>query len=567
MDVVREKPYGARASMEPVGIVLRYRDAGEGDVCTEQRDAFATFENGSLTLEASFDGEALEVAVTPQVPLQVEFVRVVLRHAFATDELVLLNGYQSWTDTTERPAWSRMKGLKGVPQRAVRRWVLDGGGDYAIVDYSAKRGEQHGFTYGTFRRGEGMVLVGSLDESHGFTLIRTKAAKGEVLLETECPMRELAAGERVVLGRYAIVRGTQDECYDRYFELMGVRARPVKPLVGYTSWYRHYGDIDEEKLLRDLSDMDEKGTPIVASIGKWALRLFQIDDGYCKVGDWLDVDKRDFPHGLTPLTDRIRAQGFTPGLWLAPFVCERDSRLFVEHADWLLRDEAGEPVPTGGQWTTGYALDTLNVEVRSYVLEVLQTMTQEWGFDLLKVDFLYAACMLPHGGMNRGELMADALQLLRTGVEDAKALLLGCGVPLGSAFGVVDYCRIGCDVGLEWDDLPLRRQLHRERVSTKNSLRNTYGRAPLDGRAFGNDPDVFFLREDVSLTEGQRDELLFANADLGSVLLTSDDKGEWTRNMRQHYNEAVRVLCGRFAPQLMEELNETLPMYGVEDRR
>lgn len=559
-----EMPYGARASMEPVGLALRYR-SGAGVLHAVERDSFTPFEDADVRIEAHADNEVIEVAVTARVPLTVEFVEVKLRHAFATDEMVLMNGYQSWTDTREMPAWERMRGLRGVPLPVVRHWALDGGGDYSFVRYTGRRGEQHGFTYATFRRGVGMVLVGSLDESHGFTFIHADANVGEVTLSTEPPARELAAGERVVLGRYAICRGMRDECYDRWFELSGIQARPVKPLVGYTSWYRHYGDITEEKLMADLAGTETKGTPIVASIGKWATRLFQIDDGYCKVGDWLNVDRRDFPRGLAPLSELIREQGFMPGLWVAPFLCERDSRLFEEHQDWLLRDERGNPVPTGPQWSGGYALDTLNVEVRSYVLEVLQTMVQEWGFDLLKVDFLFAACMFPHGGLNRGELMADAMSLLRTGAGD-DTLILGCGVPLGSAFGIVDYCRIGCDVGLNWDDTPIMRMLHRERVSTRVSLGNTRARAPLDGRAFGNDPDVFFLRDDVKLTEMRREELLFADANLGSVLLTSDDKGQWTRAMRKRYNEALRMMCRRFAPELASELDATLPTYGVEDR-
>ena len=120
-------------------------------------------------------------------------------------------------------------------------------------------------------------------------------------------------------------------------------------------------------------------------------------------------------------------------------------------------------------------------------------------------------------------------------------------MPLGSAFGKVEYCRIGCDVGLDWDDKLHMRLLHRERISTRNSLGNTYGRAPLDGRAFGNDPDVFFLRDDVRLTQAQRDELLFADADLGSVFLTSDDRAQWTPAMRQRYDEALRVFLARHA--------------------
>ena len=534
--------YGARVSMDPLGLSVRYADAQTGDARTEERDSFSSFSDDSIQLEAEFDGEVVEVTVIPQRAVRLEWVRVRLRHAFAGDELVLMNGYQSWTDTREMPAWERMLGLRDVDDRIIRKWALDGSGDYAIVDYRGRRGEQHGFTYATFRRGEGLVLVGSLDETHGFTLIRADANVGEVILDTEVPLRELAAGERVVVGRYAITRGSLDECYDRWFELAGITARTAKPLIGYTSWYRHYGNIDEGKLLADLKGMHSAGK-LAESI---ATQLFQIDDGYCKVGDWLEVDAGKFPHGLASIAQEVRDAGFLPGLWVAPFVCEENSRLARERSDWLLRDEAGDPVRTGPQWSGGLALDTRNVEVRSYILDVLSTMTREWGFRLLKVDFLYAACMRPHDGLNRGELMADAMQLLRRGVGE-DTLLLGCGVPLGSAFGIVDYCRIGCDVGLDWNDKLHMRVLHRERVSTKHSLTNTNYRAPLDGRAFGNDPDVFFLRKDVRLSQAQRDRLLFTNADCGSVFLTSDDEGSWTPAMRQRYVEALKVFLGRHA--------------------
>ena len=596
----------AGLAMEPVGLELRYVD--EGIVCSERRDVFGPFEDEAVLLDATFDGEVVEIALKARRPIALELLRLRLRHAFTGDEMVLLNGYQSWTDTRERPAWARMRGLSGVPAAVVDRWALGASGDYAFTEYSKRYGDQHGFTYATFRRGDEAVLVGSLDESRGFTLVRTSAGSGLVTLETEPPARELAAGQRVVAGRYAICCGTLDECYDRWFALAGVSPRPAAPLVGYTSWYRHYGDIDEAKLLHDLAGMceeanaaalmrgeaaDEGGAPGggapdggmpgggasasgAAAPGCWSAepageaagpaafassgsldaglenpspgaargaemtRLFQIDDGYCKVGDWLEVDAGKFPHGMKPLADEARAAGFLPGLWVAPFVCERDSRIFRECDDWLLRDEAGDPVRSGPQWSGGYALDTRNVEVRSYVLDVLSTMTREWGFALLKADFLYAACMRPHDGLNRGELMADAMGLLRRGAGE-DALILGCGVPLGSAFGRVEYCRIGCDVGLDWDDKPHMRALHRERVSTKRSLENTYGRAPLDGRAFGNDPDVFFLRGDVALAQSQRDELLFADADLGSVLLTSDDMGAWDKEARARYGQALRV--------------------------
>ena len=619
------------ASMEPVGIALAWHDA-EGVAGAFDAVTFSSYASEPIDVEATFDGEVLELAVVPRIALTLEFCQVELRHAFKAREQVLLNGYQSWTTTREQPSWSRTRGLEGVSRKVVGKYVLDGGGDYRFADYANKPGQLHGWTYATFRESEGIILVGSLDESRGLTLIRTDAAHGQVLLQTEPPMRLLAAGERVVLCRYAILRGPLDECYDRWFALSGIRARTTTPLIGYTSWYRRYDDISETALIDDLcgamqafgeleeasfssaeAALSEPGSapapcsgealieevcsggeiksrpasletahcavsqalgpelaPLVlkqssvplrprcvaasqgsesassAEPAKSYTKLFQIDDGYCKVGDWFAVDQKKFPHGLSPLAHVIRDCGFMPGLWVAPFVCERDSRLFLEHNDWLLRDEAGNACQTGCHWSGAYALDIRKPAVRAYVQDVLSTMVHEWGFGLLKVDFLYAACMIAHDGMNRGQLMADALQLIREAVGDT-CLILACGVPLGPAFGVVDYCRIGCDVGLDWTGPLYMWPLHRERVSTRNSLGNTYWRAPLDGRAFGNDPDVFFLRDDVMIERMFRKYLLLADASLGSVLLTSDDMGTWDDSTRKHWIGAVKMLVERKA--------------------
>ena len=500
------------------------------------------FVTQDLSISARFAGEHLSFEVTPIVPVTVESFKVTFAHTFERHELVLLNGYQSWTKTDWLPATEGMRGLAGVPRWIVDRYAIDGIGDYRFAEYGGP-GCQHGYTYGVFRVGNGYrdVLVASLDESHGFTWIRTNASANKVTLETECPVRVLEPGKPVRLADYILVEGAEDVVYDRWFRLADITARPVRPLVGYSSWYRHYGEIDQGKLVSDLAGCVDAFAGI--DTGN-AVRLFQVDDGFCKVGDWLSPDRRKFPEGMGALADRIRDAGFLPGLWLAPFVCEAESRLFVEHRDWLLRDERGELVRTGPHWSGAFALDVRNPEVRDYVRDVLRTVVKEWGFGLLKLDFLYAACLVVHDGMNRGELMADAMQLLRQGAGE-DALLLGCGVPLGSAFGVVDYCRIGCDVGLDWNDKPHMRLLHRERVSTKHSLKNTISRAPLDGRAFGNDPDVFFLRSDVKLFQRQKRFLLDTDAQSGSVLLTSDDMGSWGSVERELFEAALRTFLAR----------------------
>ena len=89
------------------------------------------------------------------------------------------------------------------------------------------------------------------------------------------------------------------------------------------------------------------------------------------------------------------------------------------------------------------------------------------------------------------------------------------------------------------------RLLHRERVSTKRSLHNTRGRAHLDGRAFRNDPDVFFLRRDVKLTRNQRSSLIGADAALGGMFLTSDDVATWDTNQRLTFERSLAIFVDR----------------------
>lgn len=506
--------------------------------CNRAADGNAQAREGDFSSACTCDGTTVALRLTAHVPLRLTSCAVGLSHEFAADETVLLNGYQSWTDTVERDARERMRGLQGIPHGIVRTYVLDGGGDYRFVHYPFKAGMQHGFSYGVFRRGTRRVLLGSLDESTGFTLICTDTHRNEVVVEKECPERVLQPGETVVLVNLAIVAGEDDLVYVRWMERLGMRARTVRPLVGYTSWYRHYQNINAEKLLHDLSGAAEFFRTVDCH---GAQQVFQIDDGYAKVGDWTSPNAVAFPQGMGQMASAISQKGFTPGIWMAPFVCEHDSQLYAKHPDWLLRDSAGDTVRTGCHWSGAFALDTRNDAVRDYVRTAVKTAVNEWGFGLLKLDFLYAACMIPHDGMTRGQLMADALRLLREAAGE-DTLLLGCGVPLASAFGVVDYCRIGCDVGFDWNGKFYERLLHRERISTKNSMANTIARAPLDGLAFGNDPDVFFLRQDVHLSADERVALLECDARHGSVLLTSDDMGAWDKDARAYYERALQTL-------------------------
>ena len=269
--------------------------------------------------------------------------------------------------------------------------------------------------------------------------------------------------------------------------------------------------------------------------------VFQIDDGFESfVGDWLEEDQKKFPNGLAPILRRIRHEGFQAGIWLAPFVAEKNSALYREHPDWF-QYPGTERVRAGANWSGAYALDPFCPDLRAYLRRSVARY-REMGVTLFKLDFLYAACITPRPDKTRGEIMAETMDFLREICGDCE--ILACGVPLASAFGRAAYCRIGPDMSLSFGDKPLMRLLHSERPSTLHTQRNTFYRRQLDGRAFRNDPDVFLLREDnTSLTDAQKHTLAVVNALFGSVLFASDDFSAYDAGQRSLF-AALRALQG-----------------------
>ena len=445
------------------------------------------------------------------------------------DDRVFVNGFQSWTNCPEYGRSDYIRSLRRLPGWGVRKFGLDRYGDNYFVPYPEKKGYFHGESWAYARRGEEYRLVASLDETPGYTLIRLDYSAQLLTLERDCGGM-LCGGEFHAFDLY-FARGDEKTAFDGWFSALGVTPRTKEKLAGYSSWYNRYQDINEGCIASDLAAC----APYLAPGD-----LFQIDDGWePAVGDWLTPDASKFPRGLAPLASEIHEKGFRAGLWLAPFVCQKDSEILKKNPDWLLRVD-GKPWFCGANWGGFYALDIDRKPVRDYLRQVFHQVLDEWGFDLVKLDFLYAAAPMGSEKESRAGRMIRAMDFLRE--LCGEKLILGCGVPLMPAFGRVDYCRIGCDVGLDWDGSWLMQQTHRERVSTRQSLENTVFRRELDGRAFGNDPDVFFLRsENLKLTPEQKLVLARTNALLGSVWLTSDDMGRYSPETAEQYRQ-LRLL-------------------------
>ncbi|MDE6758932.1 MAG: alpha-galactosidase [Clostridia bacterium] len=467
-----------------------------------------------FSLNYSIEDGVLKMSVIPTAKVEFLNFDVKLPYKYKSENRIFVNGYQSWTDSMEYAPDEKMSELTRITRALFtsplgNRIGLSKSGDNLFWTYPRKRGIFYGWSYGYVRNGNSVEIFGSLSERSGYTVFTFDCYADLVIISKE--LQGVVYDSEKTLMEVAFVEGEYDEAFDEYFRKMNVTSRESKKRVGYTSWYNYYSHINEEVINRDLSSIADQ---------EIKFDCFQIDDGYQQaIGDWLITDKNKFPHGMKAVADSIHKNGMLAGLWLAPFAGTKRSQLFREHRDWFIKDKHGKPYNTGHNWGGFYSLDIYNPDVRSYLKHVFDVVLNEWGYDLVKLDFLYGACVLPIHGKSRGEIMCDAMDLIRECCGDK--LVLGCGVPLMPAFGKVDYCRIGSDIHLKWNN---RKYTMREDVSTPHAVCNSIFRRHLDGRAWKNDPDVFLLRDNnIGMTFKQRKMLAKVNSTFGSLLFISDD--------------------------------------------
>ena len=457
--------------------------------------------------------------------------KVIAKIAFPTkkSEKIFINGFQTWTYCPEYTTRSRIRGIKQLPQRLIDHYSLDRYADYHFVKYRNQPGVTHGFSYCYFRDKDKFRLFASLNEEPGYTQFKYDANEQILTIRRDC--RDLYFEGNYPIFDLFYMEGSEQEVFDAWFKLLKLPKLKEEPLCGYSSWYNRYQDISSNTIAEDL-----KGCKRVLEPGD----LFQIDDGWEPfVGDWLEPDQTKFPDGMKAEADRIHEAGYKAGIWLSPFIAEENSKLFQEHRDWFYHVD-GEPWKDGSNWSGFYSLDIDHPEVIKYLEAVFHRVLHEWGFDLVKLDFLYGAAPFGSENETRAGRMIRAMKLLRKWCKGKE--ILGCGVPVMPAFGYVDYCRVSCDVSLDWNDVPHRRIIHRERVSTKQAIGNVLSRFPLHNRAYLSDPDVFFLRdENCRLTQKQKELLAKMDALRGGVWLMSDNPSKYTERKVKQYKEIRKL--------------------------
>ena len=477
-----------------------------------------TQDNTAFVLEYDITAAHVKAAVTAKKRITMHRVDFDFDYEFKAGDKFFGNGYQSWTTSREYALEDKMQPIIGIAKGRLK-YLAGISADTRFVDFPTDVGSfvSHCYTY--IKNDDNVRLIGSLTERQGFTVIYADMLHNTLTLSKDVEGVTLEAGERYELFDVAIFNGTYNDVFDAYFKAMGVKKPVVEHMSGYTSWYNYFQNIDEKIILRDLNALD---------IVKDSVSVFQIDDGYeTFVGDWTAKNPKKFPKGMKYIADRIHEKGYLAGIWMAPFSVQIKSETYKKHPDWVVKYPNGKPILGVVAWGGAYTLDLYNDEARAYIESFFDTVLQEWGYDMVKLDFLYSQCMYPRNNKSRGTIMCEAMDFLRACCGDK--LILGCGVPLGAAFGRVDACRISCDVDLVYEGKFYNKLgVNNEVPSAQNAITNSIFRRHLDGRVFCNDPDVFFFRySNLKFNTEQKVLLATVNHIFGNVLFVSDNAEEY----------------------------------------
>lgn len=500
----------------------------------EQKDSglSCTFDEGGLSVAVVVAGGD-DLRITGKVrnladqPLALDFLRLRFLTVAIGDEgpghAFFKNGYQSWTASHVRfphekdmrplpsPSVIMQENMRNLPTCIPGDFASDG---YAILGKPAS--DLH-------------LLIGQSAPFDQFLRIRaTFPDAGDrapcLDIEHDFGGQTLAPGQEISLDPVLILADTHvNRLQDRYFGMIRVPAVEQMPLpTGWCSWYYYYTRISKSEMLANID---------AARNHKVTWSHFVLDDGYQpRVGDWLELNAR-FPGSLADIAAHARAKGFTPGIWMAPFIAHGRSRIRREHPEWFLQNPKGRPLwagwnPLWGLSGNVYGLDTTHPGFQEYLRRVVRTMVHEYGFRYLKLDFLFGAT-LPGKAHDPGLSTAQRLKLGFDLIREAAGpgvVILGCGCPLFPAIGKVDAMRIGPDVAPFWF-AKYRYHLTRDphALCTKFAIRSILTRAQMHRHLWLNDPDCLMLRETrTRLTATERRTLTDAIAVSGGMYLISD---------------------------------------------
>ena len=416
-----------------------------------------------FTLETTPQYKRLKLDVHLKQDILLQSIEIQLdTHLDKTQSRIFCNGFLSSSK-------SRLYNFDEIPDslRAIAQPFLGKTGDYHINFIPRKKGVLHSWSYGYIQNDHSANIdfIGSLNENTGFTCLLYNADNQTVTIKKDVENLQLSHSYPAI--DVVLMKGNTPSVLGTYFDLQNIKKPQNLPLTNGLNFHRKNKNNTEISVTEDLKLIEENKT---------AIEFYTINEGWTThIGDWVSI-KNTFPNGIAKMAQLIHNQGLKANLCLSPFVVEAESQIFKTKPDWILRSPNGKPLKAGfAPQTLGwshpylYALDFYNKDVQEYLTGVFHTILDKWGYNMVQLDLLYAVCILPRPNKTRGQIMHDALAFLRQIVGN-KIIIAG-DVPLASALGSINYCRIGSDKYTEGENKILQFLKYRERDSTMSLLK------------------------------------------------------------------------------------------------
>jgi len=506
--------------MESINIVYEFK----GNIV---RESFLNLNgsNSHFTIETKTKDNKTVSTLNLKKGIIIKLLSVYIKkdEIYSNDTQVFCNGYSSYSFSSIYNKYEKQDKLGLIANFLTKKTGLKYYSDYYFYDKKIKKGIFRSYSYSYINKNGVYKLYGSNNENFAYTIFRHNMRNNSLEIYKDVVGRVIKS--TTVLFDFSILEGSYSVLNDYFKSISKKKIRKAPKLKGYTSGSYNFRNINEESLMYPLLSLDEGN-------------LFQIDDGYESfVGDWLNISKEKFPNSFYPLLKTAKTKGVLTGIWLAPFICEKNSLIFKNHPDFILKNEKNKPFYLGDNWSGFYALDILNLEVQAYLEKVFSYFIN-LGFDFFKVDYLYAASVLPRNNFTRSELMNFATNLIKKWSKDK--LILGCDLPLSSAYNKFDYCKISSDITLTLSrNFITKLILKFSGLSSNSSLVNTILRNPLDNNVFINYAGLYMLnKENNKLDKSKRVALAKINRMFSGLNLTSDDLSKLKEEMKE-FNKSL----------------------------
>lgn len=151
----------------------------------------------------------------------------------------------------------------------------------------------------------------------------------------------------------------------------------VRPVV-INNWEATFMDFTEDKILKFAETARKLGVEMMVLDDGW---FGHRDDDTSSLGDWYP-DPKKLPQGIRGLAEKIENMGMKFGLWIEPEMVNKDSRLYEEHPDWVIRVPYREACHGRNQ----FVLDFSKEEVVDYIGDRISRILQDAPVSYIKWD-------------------------------------------------------------------------------------------------------------------------------------------------------------------------------------